>query len=218
MRLAAFGFAALALSTGCVSTEAQTDGRTLQGVPIATPDPAKVNPASLKTAERVQTLGQRIIDQNTFTGLVPLFHTLGIPDPVLFHRGPDELFISESLVSRCKTEEQLAAVLCSELGAMMAEKRSAKNVGVDLVSVREDAQPHPLGEGEVASAEAAPTVKPKETTPSRNANELARDLLRGSGFEEAELAKHADLLKDVNRNLSLGRQIAGPAPAPQWQR
>ena len=81
--------------------------------------------ASLQTAERVETLGRQIIAQNTFTGLDPLFHTIGVPEPMLFHRGTAELFVSEGLVNRCKTEAELAAVLCSELGQMMAEKQAA---------------------------------------------------------------------------------------------
>src|SRR4051794_36291540 len=88
-RRAVLGLSLSLLTFGCVSTDPRT------GAPLATPDPAKVDPAALKAAERVQVLGQRVIEQNTFTGIAPLFHTLGVPDPVLFHRGPEELFISE---------------------------------------------------------------------------------------------------------------------------
>src|SRR5262249_32378475 len=82
------------------------------------PKAPKMTPASLQTAERVETLGRRIIAQNTFTGLEPLFHTIGVPDLILFHRGTEELFVSEGLVNKCKTEAELAAVLCAELGRM----------------------------------------------------------------------------------------------------
>ena len=178
-RLAVTGVTVFALAAGCVTTESLTESHNLNGVPIKTPEAKTVTPASLKTAERVQSLGQRIIDQNIFTGINPLFHTLGVPEPVLFHRGPDELFISEGLVSRCRTESQLAAVLCTEMGRMMAEKRSAKVLGVELNSVRELAEPPPLGEGEVASSMAV-NSRPVAAAPV-DANHFARELLRGAG-------------------------------------
>lgn len=209
-RLAATGLAALVLGAGCVS-----DGATaLNGVPLQTPDPAAIAPASLHTAERVQALGQRIVAQNPFTGLQPLFHTLGIRESVLFHRGPDELFISEGLADRCGSEEQLAAVLCSELGRMILEKRSARAHGVALESVKEVVGPSPLDTGEVVSAEVKSLPA---TSPPGTADGHAQDLLRGAGFEGAELARVSDLLAGVNRRFTLGRQIAGPAPAPKWQ-
>ena len=84
------------------------------------PRAPEVKPASIQTAQRVESLGRRIIAQNTFTGLDPLFHTAGVPESVLFHRGTGELYISEGLVDQCRTDDELAAVLCAELGRMMA--------------------------------------------------------------------------------------------------
>src|SRR5438105_1247575 len=115
------------------------------GAKVNTPDPAKVSARSLATAERVESLGRQIIVQNTFTGLDPLFHTVGVKDAVLFHRGPDELFISEGLAGRCKTDAELAAVLCSELGKMKADRQSARRVG-------RDKDPFPeVGDGKTAA-------------------------------------------------------------------
>lgn len=205
-------------AAGCVLDGSKPLGQSLSGVPIATPGAVQAAPESIKTAERVQALGDRIIELNPFTGLTPLFHTLGVSDPILFHRGPDELFISDGLVASCKTEAQLAAVLCSELGCMMAEKRSAKRVGVELESVRDTAEPSALGEGEVASSDSQP---PKPAKPhaanAGNAAEFAKEILSGAGFDTAELAKAQSRLANVKRTSPLGRQIAGPAPAPRWQ-
>jgi len=207
---------------GCVSMEVALDSKPLRGVPVQTPDPSKINPASLQVAERVQSLGQRIIDQNTFTGLAPLFHTVSVPESMLFHRGPDELFISEALVQRCKTEAELAAVLCRELGRMMAEKRTARAVGVDLASVHElgGTIPSTIGEGEIASAAPAlesPPTNAAKKGPKADADLLAKELLRGAGFEPESLDTVRDLLKDVKGGDGFIKQVAGPAPAPRWQ-
>ena len=204
------------LLAGCVSDEWAKNS--LNGVPVKTPDPAQVSPASFQAAQRVETLGQRIVEQNTFTGLDPLFHTLGVAEPVLFHRGPDELFISEGLVRRCKTDAQLAAVLCGELGRMMAERRSAKAVGVDLQSVPDRPSPDALAAGEVASSASAARDLTPEPPDGAAALRFARDLHRGAGFGPAEMDKAGALLAGVKREAGIGRQVAGPAPAPVWQR
>ena len=97
--------------------------------------------ADLATAERVETIGRKIIAQNTFPGIEPLFHTVGVPESVLFHRGTEELFVSEGLIKKCKTDGELAAVLCSELGQMIAEKKSARRSGRTATPSRISAYP-----------------------------------------------------------------------------
>ena len=82
-----------------------------------------------RSRTRVETIGRKIIAQNTFTGIEPLFHTVGVPEAVLFHRGAEELIISEGLVKQCRNDSELAAVLSSELAQMMNEKKTARRVG-----------------------------------------------------------------------------------------
>src|SRR5262245_21381165 len=107
--------------------------------------PSKMPKADLAIAERVETLGRKIITQNTFTGIEPLFHTVGVKELVLFHRGQGELFVSEGIAKECKTDNELAAVLCSELALMMTEKQAARRVGVDRDSIPEVAIPTDSG-------------------------------------------------------------------------
>lgn len=219
-RMAACLFAGVFAVLGCVSEQGRIGSQYLNGVPIKTPDPVKASPAYLKTAERVETLGQRIVEQNTFVGITPMFHILGVPESVLFHRGPDELFISEGLANHCKSESLLAAVLCSEMGRMKAEKLSAKDAGVHLQSVQETPEPNPLGEGEVAGL--ATGANDSNATKSRalsatSAEQFAREFLSGAGFEASELDAVKTLLAGVKRDESWGKQMAGPSPAPRWQ-
>lgn len=200
---------------GCVHDGTWSFERALSGPKVKTPPPPKVSLEYLRTAERVEMLGRRIIEQNTFTGLNPLFHTAGVKDLVLFHRGPEELIISEALANRCKVEAELAAVLCSQLGRMMAERRSARDLGREVESFPE------VGQG----VKKQPKEKPKEppatvasATAPADPDQLARDLMRGAGFDPAELDRVGPLLKLVERNDALRKQMAGPAPAPTWKR
>ena len=185
---------------------------------VRTPKPQKVSPASIETAQRVEDLGRQIIAQNTFTGLDPIFHTIGLPEPILFHRSTAELFISEGLVKQCKTTDELAAVLCSELGKMMAEKRLARGVGRDKDPIPAVALPDTGFNAEgTRAAELAlqqKPVKPGDADPVL----LAKDLLRGAGFDPAELDRVEPLLKQSSPGEALEKQLSGTAPAPTWEK
>jgi hypothetical protein len=197
---------------------------------VKTPDPSKFPQPNLQVAERVENLGNRIITQNTFTGLNPLFHTLGVQEPLLFHRGTGELFVSEGLVSRCKGDAELAAVLCSELGQMMAELQAAKRVGRNTDPIPDVSFPNSTDAGGIAGdqtrlAELAYHEKKYGRRQPAGASEtpadpqrLARDLLKGAGFEPGEFDRVEPLIRDAGRSDALRKQMAGSAPPPVWQR
>lgn len=237
-RRTALGLAAgLACLTGCVDAHflekewslSKTIGWEPDNV-VKTPDAAKYPRPNLQVAERVESLGQRIIAQNTFTGLQPLFHTLGVAEPLLFHRGTGELFISEGLASRCKTDAELAAVLCSELGQMMAEQQAARRVGrntepIPDVPIGNSTNAGGIDSDQTRLAELAyhekkygrrPVGKPDAT--SSNPEQYARDLLKGAGFEPGELDRADPLIRAATRSDGLRKQMAGSAPAPTWQK
>lgn len=183
----------------------------------------KVSVASIQVAERVEDLGRRIIAQNTFTGLEPLFHTLGVPEAVLFHRGTGELWISEGLVKKCKSEAELAALLCAELGQMIAEKRSAQRVGRDKEPIPDTGAPAGNGAdglqvGTVASEEKSAAAKGRDASQvlANDPATLARELLRGAGFDPAEFDRAAPLLKSSGRGETLRKQVVGSGPVPTW--
>lgn len=219
-RRAASGFACgLLLLCGCVH-EGTFSVEKLLGWddPVAA---AKVGPATVQTAERVETLGRKIIGQNPFAGVEPLFHTAGVQEPVLFHRGNSELFVSAGLVEKCMTEPELAAVLCAELGKMIAEKRRAVAVGKDRDSIPNVALPGSDGFDATRAAELArQDTKPARrfTADETNADAVARTLLRGAGYDPAELDRVQPLLRQSERGDTIRKQVAGSAAAPKWDR
>lgn len=226
-RLAAVAIATL-FAAGCTTDGEWSAGALLGREEIKPPRDLTLPRAHLETAERVETLGRRIIAQNALTGIEPMFYALGVPEPVLFHRGPEELFISEGLVQQCRTDAELAAVLCSELGQMVAEKRALRRGGVDRDSFPEVglAGGQALGGGtpldagraaELAYQERDSGRHPKPVEPA-DARAIARDLLTGAGFDPAELDRVTPLLRQTDRGTALRKQMSGPAPAPKWQR
>jgi hypothetical protein len=237
-RLVVLAAGAALLSAGCThdgisSLRTSLGGDAARpGVPVAgTKLPEGVPQPSPQLAERVELVGWKVIEQNTFTGLDPSkvrFMTVGVKESVLFHRGTEELVISEGLVEKCQTDAELAAVLCAEMGKMVAEKRAARAVRRDVAPVPDEtfgAGPTPGGSpfdaGQQASLAFHQRQFPRGTgaaakAEAADAGAVARDLLKGAGYSPAELDRVEPLLKPSKRGEELRKQMGGSAPAPTW--
>ncbi len=192
--------------------------------------PKDVPVASIEVAERVELLGKRLIAQNTFTGIDPLFSTIGVKETVLFHCGTEQLIISEGLVEKCQSDAELAAVLCSELGQMVAEKRTAKAVGSDISPLSDPTSGgsplFPGGTAYDAGQQANLAFHEKKYPRGANrtdpvdATNTARELLKGAGYNPAELDRVEPLLKQKQseRGELLRKRMAGSAPPPEWKK
>jgi hypothetical protein len=216
--------AGLGLVVGCVHDGEWTVERMLGWDGPEAWKKGKVSVASVQVAERVETLGRRIIAQNTFTGLDPLFMTINPSETVLFHRGTEQLWISEKLVKMCHSDAELAALLCTELGRMMAEKRLAQKVGRDKESIPDVVSPtgsavDVFQTGTIASREMpiVPGGRDVGRGQSTDPATLARELLRGVGFDPAEFDKVAPLLKLAEGGETIRKQIVGSGPVPTWE-
>lgn len=198
---------------------------------VKMPAPKNLPPASLKAASRVEECGRQILAKNMFNGLDPelKFSTIGIKELTLFHRGADQLIISEGLVEKCATEAELTAVLCAELGQMIAEKRSAKAVGRDVAPIPDPtASGSPLFPGGTAydAGQQANLAYHEKKYPRGaanrpdpvDANNTARDLLKVTGYSPAELDRVEPLLKQSERGEKLRKQMGGSAPDPKWEK
>lgn len=237
IRRAVLGLAAaLPTVTGCATMDGDWSVQRLFSEPgafkkavgweeVKTPRAMNLPQAHIEMTERVETIGKKIIAQNTFTGIEPVFFCIGVKESVLFHRGPEELFISEGLVAKCKTEPELAALLCAELGQMVAEKRAVRRVGADRDSFPESALPGGTsvagGTPFDASRAAELAYRDREQKPApvvqpEDAAKIGRDLLKGSGYDPAEFDLIQPLLKTSDRGAALRKQMSRSAPAPQW--
>lgn len=180
---------------------------------------AKVPPDHVENSRRVDELTKRIVDQNTFTGLEPIVTVLGFPEAALFHRGTNQLFISDGMVKKCKTDAELAAVLCSELGQMMAQKRAVIAVGRNKDPIPEIALPGGVNDSSgVRIAELA--LQQKRIDEKRNRDESdavqkAKDLLKGAGFDPAEFDRVEGMIRQSDRGEAIKKQMAGTAH-PTW--
>jgi hypothetical protein len=235
-RMAAFAAgAAMLFATGCAENEMLFGRLTADKPPpnaVKMPEAKNVPQASLAVAERVEMIGRKIIVQNTFTGLDPVFMCIGDKaTAAVFHIGTGQLVITEGMVEKCGSDAELAAVLCSEMGQMVAEKRAAKALGRDIDPARDanfgaGASPFPGGTAFDAgrSAELAYHEQKHPRTggaPSAtDATQAARDLLKGAGYSPAELDRVEPLLKSSEKAEALKKSfLARPASAePKWQK
>jgi hypothetical protein len=198
---------------------------------VVTPPPKDIPPASMAAAQRVDELGRKIVAQNTFLGFepdAPLFHAIGVKEAVLFHIGTDRLVISQGIVENCKSDAELAAVLCWELGQMVSEKRNAKTLGRDVDPIPDanyGGGPIFPGGTAVDAGQQANLAFHERKFPRGvarpdpvDAAATARELLKGCGYSPAELDRVEPLLKQSDRGEKLRKQMGGSAPPPTWEK
>lgn len=211
------------LCVGCTWNERQPDPFAPSGVVpagvIATP---KLPEASLQLAARVDSVGQQLIAANPQIGARPLFRTIGKPELEVFHRGTDEIYITEGLVKRCADDGQLAAVLAVQLGKMVSQREAS------LPARLRQPRPEPLRTpmpGDVAGAQFAPDMTDlaamvkfdrqaplgasKPTAPP-DPHKLAQGYLTKAGFAATEIEKVRDVLRSASHYNSLEKQLTAP--------
>ena len=197
--------------------------------------PVNLTPASTEAAARVDTVGRGILAANPQIGAKPLFRTIGAPRPEIFHRGMDDVYVTEGLVRLCDTDGVLAAVLCAELAKMVSEREAIAPAGVR----RPDRPPPmdvPVSSDGFAGApdltrmrELADYEKQKrqqarqETLPAPDPLALSKDYLRTyllrAGYAPQDIDAAAPVLQQAAKNYVFEKQMttgpgAGVAPAP----
>lgn len=109
---------------GCLGDESGRDPFTLRN-PFRDErrfDPSSAPVASARAATQAHTVGSAVVAANSADlPSKPLFLTIGLPEPMVFHQGAGQIVVSEGLVNRCTSDAELAAVICHELGKIAVE-------------------------------------------------------------------------------------------------
>ena len=104
-------------------------------------------PATEEVANRVWKLGGKILSANPQIKLPVHFQTIGDPKPEMFHiaqRDGSQAFITQGLVQQCKNDDQLAVLLCQELGEIASEQ-AAQVRSARVASMRPPMMTPPVG-------------------------------------------------------------------------
>lgn len=188
---------------------------------------AAYTPAAQAVAARVDLLGRKLVADNPQMGLHPQFVTIGAPQAEVFHRGTSELDITEGLVKQCTTDGQLAAILCRELGKMVAERETlaaprARQAFLEPPPEVPVGNTHGSFSGDdtmTALAEQAkfhPPAFREPPAPPPDPDVLARDFLTKAGFPASDLEAAAPLLKSASGNTAWEKQLAPAGPVRPW--
>jgi hypothetical protein len=237
MGLGALVLVALA---GCVTDElldTREPGPTVvPSSPFGDPGPATPRatrtayaPASAEVAMRVDRVGRQICAANPQASLHPNFAIYGSPKPEIFHQGTKVLHLTDSLVQGCKTDPELAAVLCLELARMVAEREAlspARNSKPDerppiSVPIGNAGQIGAFDQAHMAELaryeERQRAARQPKAVPDPQA--LAGTFLENAGYPRIALDSVQPLLKAAEGNYVLEKQFktsgaAGWAPGP----
>jgi hypothetical protein len=224
-------WALLLAAPGCLPTEqglGMVPSAPMSSTAYTLPhDPLKMKaPATEAEGLRVDQVGKKILVANPQLNLHPLFLTLGVPEEEVFHQDTRSVYVTEGLSRQCKSEAQLAAVLCLELGRMAVERERLASPETRLAG----GQPPPdlpIGtdyhetvggpdrtrQMELYKYDRA-RHRPASAPPVPSADTLARALLQKAGYAPQELDAVASLLRAAEGHVALEKQFTGRAPGP----
>jgi hypothetical protein len=213
-----------ALATGCLDPEIERSVRRVFS-PAEIP---QTREAPLAEAARVDQVGRQILAANPFCASDVGFQAVGADVPAIFHRDPFNVFVTDKLVNQCKSDAELAAVLCSELGAMVAERRNATRMGIpepiyDVPTVNNSMEaggipPDQLRLAELGMLEkripkkSAERLKDEVTDPRK----IAVDLYKSAGYDEKDYDRAEPIMRAVSKDSPIVRQLNGPPLLPSW--
>jgi len=212
------------LATGCLPGPSNTTLVPTSPFPTGNmpklPATLTASPEMEQESIRVALAGQKLLQANPTVPVKPRFTLIGVPGTEIFHRGADEVFVTEGLSEKCKTEGQLAAVLCQELGKMVSEREAAKRF---LPAVADPDPPPdvPVGNDnhgtfgpddgtrmmELGKYEQERHKHRDQAVPAPEV--LARTYLEKAGFGAAELSEVAPLLRTARDSVALEKQLNG---------
>jgi predicted Zn-dependent protease len=234
-RFAPLAFAPLLGLAGCLPLQFEREPiplvKSAPGVP-SMPQPERLvstAPAMKASSARVLQVGQRLILANPQLGLRPLFITVGVPQPEVFHKGGSlggcQVVVSEGIVRACPSDAELASVLALELGKIVAERVAratpASRQGNDRPPLSESIGTDSGGtfgpsDGtrmmELAQYEKRRTERAAKSAPAEP-NAVARTLLAKAGYEPATLEQVRPLLRRAEDHFALEKSI-GPSDLP----
>ena len=182
------------------------------------PPPQELSEEAKKESVRVGQVGMQILAANPQLTLKPQFVMVSGAAEEIFHRGGQVVFITESLSRQCKTDAQLAAVLCHELGKQVSEREASKRFAPQAgrgppadVRVGNDYTDDFSRLAELGKYENE--VK-RQRSEAIAPDALARIFLQKAGYPAGLLGEMAPLLQKADNNAAVEKQLNRAPLAP----
>ncbi len=193
---------------------------------IETPAMPKVSSATTESAIRAGKMGQKIVEANKEFGIRPSIHTIGGDQIEVFHRGQDQIFMTEGLVNQA-SDPQLAAVISMEMAKMVAERealegpmtRNFESAPPQEVVMFEDrggsfGAPDGTHLAEMAKYERRRGGPRRAKLKLPDPPVLATAFLKKSGFGPEALASAQPLLQKAQEQSTFEKQMRGSGVVP----
>ncbi len=221
MRMSRWMMAAALASGGC--TFDRPDNSPLPTGPnqiVRTPaNSRELMQANIAACSRVYQIGQKILGASPELPQQMVFRAAASPEAEVFHQGTTSIVVTQKLIDMCQNDNQLAAVMCVELGKMMAERTA-------LAPLQSDPPPRPL-EGPtfnstVGSANEDPMrlnelaqyeklqKRPAEPPRFLDPNDLARKYLTRAGYQPEDVDRVKPILRSAADHSDLEAQFQTP--------
>jgi hypothetical protein len=194
----------------------------IRNVPVK----AAFSPASTEMALRVDYVRRKVLAANPKLTVQPAVGLSSLPHPEIFHQGTQLIHVTEGLVKLCKNEDELAALLCLELGKMVSERASLRHPrgrtaeGAPPLDVPIGNSGQPGATDQVAVAELGRYESRQQQTaahqPPLDPYVLAARYLEKAGYPRAALDAVAPLLEAADRHYVLEKQFKGQGNASGW--
>lgn len=180
-------------------------------------------PATEASAKRVLALAQKVYDANPQLPVKPTLLTIGRPERELFHDGDGDLrgcrlYITEGLIGACRTDDQLAAVLCVELGRIAAERAARAGSAddddgratIDERVGNDSGGPFGAPDGTRLMEAGRREKQARENRLAPDPTKCAAEFLRKAGYPAQALLEVGPLLREAEESEAV-RDLVQPA-------
>ena len=209
----------LLVFTGCESLSPFTTPADNRVVPQGA-----ISPVSHVAAEKLDRVGRQILSTNPFLASAPAFGYVGTKDPELYHQNAEAVFASEGLVVKCKTDDELAALLCIELAKITAETRNLARIGLTAPDttlpgpkVEPDPEQADLGGGDKVGFASEPK-KRIQSLLATNVMEMAAEFHKNAGYKPEAFQSSKALYSQSEQYSITAKQLGGTGSVPSWSR
>ncbi|WP_020475933.1 M48 family metallopeptidase [Zavarzinella formosa] len=215
-KLPVVGLCVFAIGTaGCVSPDGKTEmpWDTISRRLEPEREPVQGPIASTKVATRVHAIGAQLTAANPGEfSTKPVFSTIGLSESMVFSTKDGQIVISEGLVNRCTSDDEIAALLSAELGKMTATRfrDSVRSEDVppdphltsDVVGSGNTPDMTRLAEAGLLNRHSPPprARRPAADCPTPDTAVLSRSYLKKAGFDPECVQRVQPMLKEAEEN------------------
>lgn len=203
--------------SGCLPTQMSSTPLVPTNALTSTAQGPEISRELSADARKVIEVGQKLLAANENLTVKPAFILVGKPELEVFHQGNQSILITEGLVQKCTSEDQLAAVLSNELARMVVDQQTKEQFTVrnadlpppiDLHIGNDFSGPNGMSDGTQQANLARFELEQRKRFAQRlKPDQLALQYLSKANYSRNALEEVTPLLKTASGNIQLEKQF-----------